>query len=155
MNNFDWTGWSHWVGLETLDLKTIPKTAGAYVIATDKPINRAVGTDPLGFLDVGESSELNGRLRSFKRCAFQRDVTGHMAGWRYAFFNFKMHFSHTSLRVRWFSTESKEKAYAAERRVLVEYLKAHCELPPLNYKFNWDEFEEMQVFFAALADATN
>lgn len=155
MEHFDWTGWSDWVALETLDLKSVPDTPGAYVIATDKPINRAIGTDENGFLDVGESNGLKKRLSSFKRCAFQRDVTGHMAGWRYAFFNFKKHFSHTSLRVRWFSTKSKEKAYAVERKLMVEYLKAHCELPPLNYKFNWDEFEEMQLFFAAQAESAN
>jgi hypothetical protein len=120
----------------------VPNVPGAYVIAASQPINRAVGTDPEGYLDVGESDNLNKRLYTFHRCAGERGITGHMAGWRFAFFRFERKFPHTKLRVRWRATATKEEAYAAEGQVLLGYLRRHCELPPLNYKFNWDMFEK-------------
>ena len=66
-----------------------------------------------------------------------------MAGWRFAFFRFERQFPLLSLRVRWLSAETKAMAYRAEGSVLLTYLRRHCELPPLNYKFNWDVFEEL------------
>jgi hypothetical protein len=64
-----------------------------------------------------------------------------MAGWRFAFFRFERQFPHTGLRVRWRAAATKQEAYAAEGQVLLGYLRRHCELPPLNYKFNWQTFE--------------
>jgi hypothetical protein len=92
-------------------------------------------------LDVGESDNLANRLRSFQRCVSHRGKTGHMAGWRFAFFHFGRQFPLSELRVRWRVTASKEEAYAAEGQVLLGYLRRHCELPPLNYNFNWQMFE--------------
>jgi len=133
-----------------LDFREVSTDPGAYVIATDKPVSRAIGVDDLGLLDVGESDGLRARLRDFKRCLTKRGDEGHMAGWRFAFFRFERHFPVESLRVRWTATTSKEKAYAMEGRILLEYIKLHGELPPLNYKFNWSEFEAMKVFFESL-----
>jgi hypothetical protein len=64
-----------------------------------------------------------------------------MAGWRFAFFWFEQQFPLSTLRVRWRATANKQEAYAAEGQVLLNYLRRHCELPPLNYKFNWHMFE--------------
>jgi hypothetical protein len=141
--------------LENLDLKTVGTGPGAYVIAADRPINRAIGVDDEGFLDVGESGSLRKRLRDFKRCSRSRGEEGHMAGWRYAFFRFERQFPLLSLRVRWFNSETKAAAYSAEGRILLSYLQRHCELPPLNYKFNWDVFEELgwHIFDDAPANA--
>lgn len=150
MKDFDWTGWTDWTPLATLDLKVVPTDPGAYVIASDQPICRAIGTDPHGFLDAGESDGLRQRLRDFLRCMQTRGQEGHMAGWRFAFFRFERHFPLPSLRVRWATAPTKAAAYALEGRILLAYIKAHCELPPLNYKFNWNEFEEMKAFFGAL-----
>jgi hypothetical protein len=66
-----------------------------------------------------------------------------MAGWRYRFLGLHQQFPAPSLRVRWIRTTSKPAAYRAEARVLVDYVRIHHELPPLNYKFNWALFEEM------------
>jgi hypothetical protein len=66
MTDYDWTGWTDWTPLSTLDFKTVPADPGAYVVATDKPICRAIGTDLLGFLDVGETDGLRKRLKDFK-----------------------------------------------------------------------------------------
>jgi hypothetical protein len=140
--DFDWTGWSSWFSLDALDLKSITSGPGAYVIAADRPITRAIGVDAEGFLDVGESGLLRKRLRDFKKCAGQRGSQGHMAGWRYAFFRFERQFPLHSLRIRWVGADSKAAAYRAEGRILLAYIQRHCELPPLNYKFNWDVFEE-------------
>ena len=66
-----------------------------------------------------------------------------MAGWRFAFFYFERRFPIESLRVRWFSAGTKKEAHRAESQLLLTYLVNHCELPPLNYKFNWRLFEEL------------
>ena len=141
MHEVDWALWTDWQAFDALDWSLVPKGPGAYVIAASQPINRAVNTDLDGYLDVGESNNLANRLRGFLRCATQRGTTRHMAGWRFAFFRFERQFPHAGLRVRWRATASKQEAYAAEGQVLLGYLRRHCELPPLNYKFNWQMFE--------------
>jgi len=143
MLDFDWTDWTDWTPLIGLVFSNVPWTPGAYVIATDRPVNRAIDTDEEGFLDVGESDSLRSRLQSFVRCASNRGKEGHMAGWRYAFFHFNQSFPLSTLRVRWVSRETKAEAYRAEGRLLLAYLRRHAELPPLNYKFNWDSFKEL------------
>ena len=143
MFDFDWTGWTAWVPLIGLDLGTVPNGPGAYVIATDRPINRAVGIDPDGILDVGESGRLSDRLWGFRQCVTVRGAEWHSAGWRFAFFRFDRHFPVNTLRVRWAAAESKAAAYRAEGQLLRAYLMRHGELPPLNYKFNWQSFEEL------------
>jgi hypothetical protein len=143
MLEHDWSGWTEWRALSTLDISAVPDAPGAYVIATDRPVNRAVGTDPNGFLDIGEPGSLRYRLRGFYRCITKRGEEGHMAGWRFAFFRFERRFPLGSLRVRWRATDDKEEAYRAEGHLLLAYLREHCELPPLNYKFNWKAFAEL------------
>ncbi|MCY2993382.1 MAG: hypothetical protein NTY19_36720 [Planctomycetota bacterium] len=140
--DFDWTGWSAWTLLDALDLKSVGTGPGAYVIAADRQITRAIGVDLEGFLDVGESGSLRKRLRDFHRCARLRGEEGHMAGWRYAFVRFERQFPLRSLRVRWVNTETKAAAHCAEGRILLAYLQRHYELPPLNYKFNWAGVKE-------------
>jgi hypothetical protein len=143
MFEFDWTGWTEWTPLIGLDLGTVPQGPGAYVIASNRPINRAVGVDPDGFLDVGESGRLSDRLWGFRQCVTVRGTEWHRAGWRFAFFRFERHFPVDTLRLRWVAADSKADAYRAEGRVLLAYLMRHGELPPLNYKFNWQAFEEL------------
>ncbi len=65
-----------------------------------------------------------------------------MAGWRYAFLRLNRHFPLESLRIRWKPTASKEAAREQEGQTMVAYLARHCELPPLNYSFNWLPFEK-------------
>ncbi|CAN5292991.1 hypothetical protein BH11PLA2_BH11PLA2_51340 [soil metagenome] len=142
MHQVNWSLWTDWQQIDGLDWSLVPQSPGAYIISASQPINRAVGTDPDGYLDVGESDSLFNRLKSFHRCSTQRGKTGHMAGWRFGFFNFEEHYPLSELRVRWRATGSKSDAYAAEGQVLLEYIRRHCELPPLNYKFNWQVFEE-------------
>jgi hypothetical protein len=141
MHKINWTLWTEWVAFDTLDWAAVPQAPGAYIIAASQPIHRAVGTDSNGYLDVGESENLCKRLRSFHHCITIRGRTGHMAGWRFAFFHFERQFPHAALRVKWREARTKEEAYAAEGEVLLEYVRRHCELPPLNYKFNWQVFE--------------
>jgi len=95
-------------------------------------------------MDIGETGKggatLRKRIERLRWCATERGVTGHMAGWRYAFFRLERHFPVDSLRIRWIGTSTKQEAYAFEGRVMLTYLLRHCELPPLNYKFNWSAF---------------
>lgn len=146
MLEYDWSGWTDWSPLSTLDFSTVPETPGAYVIATDRPVNRAVGIDPDGVLDVGEagkSKPLRVRLQTFYECASNRNQVGHFAGWRFAFYYFDRHFPVSTLRVRWLTTKSKEEAAMAEGRLLLAYKRQHCELPPLNNRDNWKVFEKL------------
>ncbi|QSQ14193.1 hypothetical protein [Myxococcus landrumensis] len=145
--DFDWSSWTAWVSLSSVSPEDIPALPGAYVISTVAPIARAASSDELGILDIGEAGEgaatLRGRLERFRRCATDRGQTGHMAGWRYAFFRFDRHFPLSSLRVRWSVTPSKQTANELEGRLLLTYLLRYGELPPLNYKFNWSAFESL------------
>ena len=146
MLEFDWSGWTKWTALSTLDFSSVPKTSGAYVIAAGRPVNRAVGTDPDGFLDVGEVGEsisLRGRLKGFSECIKNRHMEGHAAGWRFAFYYFDRHFPLSTLRARWLATKSKDEALMAEGFLLLAYLRQHCELPPLNNRENWKVFKEL------------
>jgi len=92
-------------------------------------------------IDIGESGALRKRLRDFCRCATTKGEQGHMAGWRFTFFQFKRHFPYDALRVRWTGAASKEDALYAEGKLMLDYLLNHAELPPLNYSFNWRPFE--------------
>jgi len=132
---------TRWKNLQKLDLNLVPRGPGAYQMATNRPLARAVGVDPLGIIDIGESTNLRKRLKDFMRCAAQRGQEGHMAGWRYSFFRLERYLPLASLRVRWKATQTKAAAYRAECKMLSQYLHRHCELPPLNYKFNWDTFD--------------
>lgn len=142
-DEYEWGGWTDWTPLESLDLKTVSSGPGAYIIAANRPLQRAVSVDPYGFLTIGESGSLRRRFKDFIRCASTRHQEGHMAGWRYAFFRFHRHYPLATLGVRWIEADDKGEAYRAEGRVMFDYLKRHAELPPLNYKFNWTMFKEL------------
>ena len=118
-----------------------PSTPGAYVVAADTPINRAVGSDEYGILTIGESDDLRRRMTSFASCALSYGTEGHMAGWRFSFLRFERYFPFAKLRIRWRATETKEKANELEGKMLLAYLSKHLELPPLNYQFNWSLFK--------------
>ena len=139
MKNFNWSGWTDWKILKDLDLSSIPKKPGAYIIGAHRAINRASGTDENGILDIGESDDLKVRITSFKQCSNGSRQKGHMAGWRFRNFNFSDVFPHEKLWVRWKECNSKEEAYILEGELLQTYISQHYELPPLNYKFNWSE----------------
>lgn len=138
---YNWEPWSDWIKLDILDLVSVPNGSGAYVIAIRKPIHRVVGTDPDGFLDIGESDHLRNRISSFIRCAKNPDSYGHMAGVRFAFLGFADAFPFPSLWIRWTSSKDKQGAYSTEGELLKQYVSIHKELPPLNYKYNWSRHE--------------
>lgn len=145
MATLDWSGWSEWYSLpvqQGFSFVNAPRKPGAYVIAAEHPINRAVGTDEHGILTVGESEDLHRRVLAFATCAISRGGEDHIAGWRYALLRFARHFPFSSLRIRWKTTNSKRDANALEGAMLLAYLSQHLELPPLNYKFNWSQFEK-------------
>ena len=129
LQEYDWTGWTDWTQFGSLDMKSVPKKPGAYVLSTTKSINRAIGIDPMGILDIGETGKgyatLSGRLKDLRRCMTRRGDEGHMAGWRFAFFRFERHFPHDSLRIRWIPTDTKEIAENFEGRVMLTYVMRH------------------------------
>ncbi|ORT50690.1 hypothetical protein ST37_08175 [Vibrio sp. qd031] len=138
----EWKGWSEWYRLTEVDLRAIPTdVAGTYIIACNESLSRAHGADDQGVLDIGESGNLRGRIRAFKRCATGESKKGHMAGWRY--FSLGYHEIHPfeSLWVCYRICDDKDAAYREEGRLLRAYVEQHYELPPLNYKFNWSQSE--------------
>ncbi len=132
----DWKEWTEWEPLHSC-ISNLPTGPGAYMIAAKKPINRAVGKDVEGILDIGESKTLRARVRSFIACARGAQQSGHMAGWRYKKYDFESNFPFNTLFISWHAATTKPEAYALEGHMLKEYIEQHKELPPLNYKFNW------------------
>lgn len=70
--------WSEWIELLDYKAARIPAEPGVYRIATMAPLNRAVGVDQLGLLDVGESRNLKKRVASFVGCALGRSCSGQL-----------------------------------------------------------------------------
>ena len=83
----DWSGWSEWENLAESKFSEIPSGPGAYCISANRTIPRVKGSDPNGILHVGESGYLRNRIFMFHCCAGSLEVAGHMAGWRFAFFD--------------------------------------------------------------------
>lgn len=134
---------SGWSPLTDDEIAEIPDGPGVYEIRCHgKEVCRALDADPNGILDIGESKHLRRRLEDFLRCASHKGVAGHMAGWRYSYLNFKRYFPLADLQFRWAALESKENAVEAESKRMLSYLDKFGELPPLNYKFNWEASED-------------
>ncbi len=136
-----WGSWTEWELLCEANFNIIPNSPGAYMIAAKKTIFRAYGKDVEGILDVGESKNLKDRIKSFIACAKGDRNSGHMAGWRFREYEFDKRFPLKSLYLSWHPAATKKEAYQLEEQILLEYLKQHSELPPLNYKFNWGTTE--------------
>lgn len=132
-----WPGWTDWMLLSSVNWKDVPQGPGTYMIATDRPLNRAVGVDQEGILDVGKSKGLRGRLQAFQRCSTTPDKGGHNAGWRFAFYKMHRHFPLATLYICWRPAATEDAAAREEGRLLDEYVCQHMESPPLNYSASW------------------
>lgn len=133
----EWPGWTDWVQLGELDWSQVSPGPGTYMIAADRAIPRAVGTDEEGILDIGQSATLRRRLRTFWQCATGVQAGGHMAGWRFCYYEMGTHFPTGSLYVCWRSAETAAEAQKVEGWLIEEYVKQHLESPPLNYSASW------------------
>jgi len=116
METYDWTSWTPWCPLEGLDFKQVPSGPGAYVVSVGTPLKRVVGVDSEGMIDIGESGALRQRLKDFCRCATTKGEAGHMAGWRFGFFQFKRHFPFEALRLRCFVCSTRSSTPLAAGR---------------------------------------
>lgn len=142
--------WTHWAPLSEDTLRTVPSQAGAYVVGLPpsrlekEGLGRLLATDPHGLLDVGESSQLQKRLRLLRACASTDGTRGHMAGWRLGSGGLlaKLAVPVEELRVSWCTADDRSESYRLEGDVLRRYYDLFGELPPLNYKFNWSVFED-------------
>jgi hypothetical protein len=131
---------SDWPAFQNLieAYKSAPGDPGVYIIAIGSPIVRFHGIDHEGIVDIGESVNLCGRLASFVGCARKSRKSGHMAGWRYGEYNFSNVIPLENLMVSWKTTQDKDSACQLEAALMRSYFSNHFELPPLNYKFNWE-----------------
>lgn len=130
-----WKGWTDWEPLDGLDFTTVTTDPGVYVIAANKPLSRVVGVNRTGILYIGEAGGLRNRLRMFYRRASGCKEAAHSAGRRYLLFKLDRHISFHTLRVRWTKLKTKAEAKHMEGKLQREYIKHHCELPPLNANF--------------------
>ncbi|WP_243294478.1 hypothetical protein [Geothrix mesophila] len=131
---FTWPGWRNLID----SYKFAPQAGGAYIIALCKPIHRLNEIDPDGILDVGESNCLRTRLTAFVGCARKTRKSSHMAGWRFGYYDFASQWPLEGLWVTWLKASAEQSSYALENQILRLYFVKHFELPPLNYKFNWE-----------------
>jgi hypothetical protein len=140
--------WTDWRPLNSETLAAVPGQPGAYVLSLPAglPLGRLLHADPHRLLDIGESSNLRRRLDSLRRCATEAGTPGHMAGWRLGTMGLlaRLECSAEELRVSWRAARTKEEAYAHEGFILRAYFDLFGELPPLNYKFNWSAFTEVE-----------
>lgn len=137
-----WSGWRNLQNLEAAGWKGLPPTTGLYwVSAVDgskaRSLVRAVRTDADGTLYIGRSlSSIRSRVRSFWACASDKEVEGHIAGWRYARSPLRTPFPRQSLAVSYLEVpRSQTKQQEAEN--LLWYWKRFGELPPLNFSMSW------------------
>lgn len=137
MSISNWKGWTDWQPLDGLNFKTVTTGPGVYVIAVNKPLSRVVGVDRIGILYIGEAGGLRRRLSMFYRCASGNKDVAHSAGRHYLHYKIKHYFPLHILKVRWTELKTKEEAKHMEGKLLREYIKHHCELPPLNAQFTW------------------
>lgn len=135
-----WKSWTDWEKFDGLD--DLPTSPGAYVISASEPIKRIQDSDPNGILSIGETDNLQKRLKMFWRCANGEQHRGHTAGWRYRELDMQKLFPLKTLRFRWKEVPTKEAAYQLEGELLRAYAKQHFELPPLNYKYNWSDHHD-------------
>lgn len=135
----NWSNWKTFQDLNQNHFSEIPSKPGAYIIASNKDIQRFHGFDTEGIIDIGESLCLRSRIINFWRCAKDIDhkVSGHMAGWRFAYLKYQELLPLEKLFVSYIICESKSRAEDHEREQLENYLNKHKELPPLNYKHSW------------------
>lgn len=112
---------------------------GVYELrATDREgrvrrIPRLRRDDPEGILYVGHSkTRLAGRIEDFFACASRRRRSGHVAGVRYAQFQFDAEIALTAIQIRW-RYLPPDRAKPEERRLLREYQARYLDLPPLNH----------------------
>lgn len=135
-----WNHWTGWVPIDTAVLRSgLPKgppyEAGAYVLrARGVAVQRLLGADGQGVLDIGESGSVAARLGQLRACANAERRSGHMAGWRYAYLQLKERMPGHTLEVAW---RTGRDSYRLEAELMKAYLDAFGELPPLNYKANW------------------
>ena len=115
----------------------VPYTPGTYIVRAHRPLHRAHGIDDYGILTIGKTSSLRSRLQSFWRCANKKDAQGHMAGWRFAYYNLGAKFPVENLLMQWSECEDEPSAKRAEAELLRLYIDSHGEQPPLNFAASW------------------
>lgn len=136
---------NNWNELTDLQIKNIPSKPGAYKIRICKSkckpikINRFIGVDKDGIIDIGQSKDLRNRLRTFKKCVETHDYGGHMAGWRFNYLKLSQKLKFPILEFTYKKCNSKKQAYEQEHKWMKEYVHEHKELPPLNYSYNWSD----------------
>jgi len=126
-------------------VEMVKKRAGVYRIylASNRSINRLIGSDQSGLLYIGHAKQSNSllkRIRDFFDSATNRNAKGeppttHQAG-RFYQLHLKEHLGEAidKLEFEFEITSCDSEAIMEEIIQLEDYLKSYGELPPLNYQ---------------------
>jgi len=113
-----------------------PNSPGAYRLRALAPagspmhLRRLAGVDNDGILHIGETTNLQRRIRNVLQAA--RSGSGGRAGWEFYEFDFNRLIPLTRLVCEYVQTTSKTEAIAFERRLHVEYRRRYLDRPPLD-----------------------
>jgi len=124
--------------LSKINSYNIPEKSGIYVIRYIKngrpfKISRLYGIDKKGIISIGETKDLNKRLKEFyKTVEGQRKSSNHAAGWYYVSCKYDRLFKKDGLQFKFKITESKKEAEREEFILLAKYRNKFLDLPPLN-----------------------
>ena len=123
---------SKWMYLTKMSLDDIPKKAGIYEIRMPRSINRLIGKDKEGILEIGQSNNLQVRLKRFYTAATGGKAS-HSEGLRFHHLRLasKLDVKTDHLKMC-FREIDKIKLKSAEKGYLSRYQKKYGELPPLN-----------------------
>ncbi len=132
MAGFDWSGWKILRPPLEEKVKSLPNKPGVYVIFVRKGINRFIGKDKEGILDIGQSNKLGDRLLKFLSCADGRRKKGHAAGVRFRKYVLDNYYVLGDLNFRVRTCLGGKTPRDYEKEMLHSYALEHGELPPLN-----------------------
>jgi hypothetical protein len=132
--------WSQWASF-TERGEEIPQTSGTYEIrwATNgqpKAIPRFNGIDQTGLMYIGETDNLNRRIRRFYRCVSinpeGRNVRNfHGGAVTFVVFGFNRMVNPQELQFRYAEMDENQR-HVWEARLLSEYMMTYLDKPPLN-----------------------
>ena len=139
--------WTEWKCFGDKGISNIPQKGGVYQFrcvgedGNPKPIRRLLGDDLEGFVYIGESDNLQKRIKGFWTTIQKQDRSRHAASWTYVSHDYYPIFPPQNLQYRYLLVKTK---IPTEFNLLLSYRKKFMDLPPLNssrgnYPGNWEK----------------
>lgn len=133
----DFKDFSNWYYLNEKILPDIPKSAGVYVVRSNKgSVPRLFKEDPLRILHIENANNLHKRIQRFFKNCMDVNKKGCRASSRYRRFGIIERYPFEDLSICWKTSGDKNRAKVDVSDVLREYIKEFGELPPLDYELS-------------------